>query len=430
MVKIRPTLINNYVNLLYMLGSSKTLNTSKLWFYSNKVKAITMSNQQETFSLSKLKIQSLGSSETTQEGSFNVLKIIIERLRYSPTNIKFIYLYLRSFILFFKNKYLNIKINKLLNLSIHHFSTYSKNQSETKDKELNPYWITGFTDAEGCFSIIVEILDKNKWRIRTSYEINLHIKDVEILYKIKEFFGVGNVYLRLQKNIAVYRVSNLQNIKEIIIPHFKKYPLITKKSIDFNLWSIVIDMIYNKEHLKKSGFLTILTYYAYINRGISKKVLKFYPKISPVIRAKVDLPLNLNPYWVSGFVAGDGGFSLIIRPSKSSVLKQQVSCRLHITQHIKDLELMKLFSKFFNCGTVYVRSNSSNRCDFLVQDIKLLLSNIIPHFDIYPILNLKFQDYICFKKALYIIKSKQHLTQEGLDLIKKLNLEMNSNRLK
>ena len=83
MVKIRPTLINNYVNLLYMLGSSKTLNTSKLWFYSNKVKAITMSNQQETFSLSKLKIQSLGSSETTQEGSFNVLKIIIERLRYS-----------------------------------------------------------------------------------------------------------------------------------------------------------------------------------------------------------------------------------------------------------------------------------------------------------------------------------------------------------
>ena len=189
-------------------------------------------------------------------------------------------------------------------------------------------------------------------------------------------------------------------------------------------------MIYNKEHLKKSGFLTILTYYAYINRGISKKVLKFYPKISPVIRAKVDLPLNLNPYWVSGFVAGDGGFSLIIRPSKSSVLKQQVSCRLHITQHIKDLELMKLFSKFFNCGTVYVRSNSSNRCDFLVQDIKLLLSNIIPHFDIYPILNLKFQDYICFKKALYIIKSKQHLTQEGLDLIKKLNLEMNSNRLK
>jgi len=91
---------------------------------------------------------------------------------------------------------------------------------------------------------------------------------------------------------------------------------------------------------------------------------------------------------------------------------------------------MNLFSKFFNCGSVYVRLNSSQRCDFVVQDIKLLLNKLIPHFDHYPILNLKYKDYICFKKVLDIIKSKQHLTPEGLDKIKTLNLEMNSNRLK
>ena len=232
----------------------------------------------------------------------------------------------------------------------------------------------------------------------------------------------------------MYRVSNIQNIINIIIPHFKKYPLISQKSIDFNLWCIVIDMISKKEHLIKSGFLTILTYYAAINRAISKKVLNFYPHIKPVKRTKVELPLTLNPYWVSGFVSGDGGFSIIIRPYNNTILKQaaerRVSCRFHIAQHIKDIELMNLFSKFFNCGTVYERLNSSERCDFVVQDINLLLSNIIPHFYLYPILNLKYQDYICFKKALYIIKSKQHLTQEGLDIIRKLNLEMNSNRLK
>lgn len=53
MVNIRPTLNNIYVNLLYMLEYSKTLNTSyKLGNLnnSNKVKDITMSNQQETFS--------------------------------------------------------------------------------------------------------------------------------------------------------------------------------------------------------------------------------------------------------------------------------------------------------------------------------------------------------------------------------------------
>lgn len=29
------------------------------------------------------------------------------------------------------------------------------------------------------------------------------------------------------------------------------------------------------------------------------------------------LPVNLNPQWVSGFVAGDGGFSIYVRPSPS-----------------------------------------------------------------------------------------------------------------
>nr|YP_009517192.1 LAGLIDADG homing endonuclease [Blastosporella zonata]AYE93089.1 LAGLIDADG homing endonuclease [Blastosporella zonata] len=410
-----------------MLGSFNALNTSRQLIYSNKVKVITISNQQETKYKYFLNIKKLGPSETAQEGSFYLINKNLERLRYSPTNIDFIYLYLSSFILFFKNKFLNIKIN---NFSTNPFSTKSSYPFEMVTKGINPYWITGFTDAEGCFSIIVEILATNKWRLRTSFEINLHIKDVDILYQIKEFFGVGNVYLRSQKNIAVYRVSNLQYINEVIIPHFKKYTLITKKSIDFNLWCKVINMISNKQHLSESGFLTILNYYASINRGMSKKVLNYYPDIKPVTRPKVELPLNLNPHWVSGFVAGDGGFSIVFRSSNSIILKQQVSCRFQITQHIKDIELMNLFSKFFNCGTVYVRSNSSHRCDFVVQDINLLLSNIIPHFEIYPIFNLKYQDYICFKKALNIIKQKQHLTLEGLDFIKTLKLEMNSNRLK
>lgn len=41
-------------------------------------------------------------------------------------------------------------------------------------------------------------------------------------------------------------------------------------------------------------------------------------------------------------------------------------------------------------------------------------------------LNLKQKDYICFKESMLMIKSKKHLTQEGLDKIKAFNLEMNS----
>lgn len=92
---------------------------------------------------------------------------------------------------------------------------------------------------------------------------------------------------------------------------------------------------------------------------------------------------------------------------------------------------MKLFTKFFDCGVVHIRSNSATpRCDFIVQDVSSLLNKIIPHFDQQPLLNLKQKDYICFKECMLMIKSKNHLTQDGLDKIKALNLEMNSNRLK
>jgi hypothetical protein len=98
-----------------------------------------------------------------------------------------------------------------------------------------------------------------------------------------------------------------------------------------------------------------------------------------------------------------------------------------------------LFTKFFDCGVVHLRSDlGTPRCDFIVQDTTSLLGKIIPHFDQYPILNLKQKDYICFKKSMaagaaaagLIIKLKKHLTQEGLDKIKELSLEMNSKRLK
>jgi hypothetical protein len=147
---------------------------------------------------------------------------------------------------------------------------------------------------------------------------------------------------------------------------------------------------------------------------------------------------------VSGFTAGDGGFSIYVRPAKDYVLGEKVYCRYHIAQHSKDLELMQLFIKFFGTGKVVVRSNTSTpRCDFIVQDTSFLfpfgcsqpglvgdLDKIISHFDLYPLLNLKQKDFICFKEALLLIKEKKHLTREGLDKIKSLNLEMNSNRLR
>lgn len=33
-----------------------------------------------------------------------------------------------------------------------------------------------------------------KWKVKISFEINLHEKDSDILEKIQSFFGVGSIY--------------------------------------------------------------------------------------------------------------------------------------------------------------------------------------------------------------------------------------------
>jgi hypothetical protein len=281
------------------------------------------------------------------------------------------------------------------------------------------------------FSIIIEKSLDLKREVRVSFEINLHEKDQEILQQIQSFFGVGTLYIRPDRKISVYRVTNVNCIKDVLLPHFTKYPLISTKAIDFVLWCKVIEIKLNKEHLTQKGFGQILSYYASVGRGVSKKVQKNFPNIIPADKANISLPDNLNPQWVSGFVAGNGGFSIYTQPTKDYTLSEKVSCIFYITQHIKDLELIKLFIKFFNCGSVNIRSNlATPRCGYYVQNTTLLLEKILPHFDAYPLLSLKQKDYICFKECMTIIKLQKHRTQEGLNKIKSLNLEMNSNRKK
>jgi len=108
--------------------------------------------------------------------------------------------------------------------------------STNNNDKLDPNWITGFSDAEGCFTVIIsKRKDTLNWRVSVSFEINLHIKDIEILHKIKNYFGVGSIITRPNKNLCVYRLTKIKDLLSIIIPHFNKYPLLTQKYSDYVL---------------------------------------------------------------------------------------------------------------------------------------------------------------------------------------------------
>ena len=74
-------------------------------------------------------------------------------------------------------------------LNKHYYSTLAKTNLNHK---LNPWFITGFTDAEGCFSFGIkpDANSKLKWRTSPLFVIKLHIKDIAILELIKNTLTV------------------------------------------------------------------------------------------------------------------------------------------------------------------------------------------------------------------------------------------------
>lgn len=63
---------------------------------------------------------------------------------------------------------------------------------------MNPFFITGFTDGEGPFTLSIRSSDKytSKWKIQYAFQTGLHKKDIAILEKIQQTLGVGKLYTR------------------------------------------------------------------------------------------------------------------------------------------------------------------------------------------------------------------------------------------
>jgi hypothetical protein len=122
---------------------------------------------------------------------------------------------------------------------------------------INPWFITGFTDAEGSFiiSMYKDEKSKLKWRVTPNFTIHIHIKDIAILKSIKNSLGVGKVRINSSKT-AIFRVDNIQEL-QVIINHFNNYPLIGSKVSDFLLFKQCYELIKQKQHLtplKKKEF--------------------------------------------------------------------------------------------------------------------------------------------------------------------------------
>jgi hypothetical protein len=332
----------------------------------------------------------------------------------------------------FYNSSINVR-NYIIYKTPCYYSTYAASNKPAKlpTNSLSPNWVTGFTDAEGCFTVSISKSRSTSigWTVIPCFKITLHKKDSALLEMIKTFFnGVGNITKHGKDSIS-YRISSLKGLS-LVIRHFDLFPLTTKKLADYILFKQIYVLMQNKEHLKIEGLEKIIAIKACLNLGLSNELKLAYQNVLTTLeKPLIEYPRKLDPYWIAGFASGDGCFFVRIGENKEYKTGLKVELKFIITQHVRDSELLQILIKNLGCGAYYqyLESNRSTG-EFIVSNLSDLNQIIIPFFDQYRIEGEKAKDFERFKKVLNLVSNKAHLTSEGMDQIIKIKSLVNKGR--
>lgn len=135
------------------------------------------------------------------------------------------------------------------------------------------------------------------YQVRAFFSIGLSINDKNLLDLICKFFGdIGSIHINYKNSSIQWIVTDLGQLTNIVIPHFIKYPLISQKASDFQLFILAVTLkSYSKAHLTQEGFYQILSIKASMNLGLSDKLQTLFLKVTPMARPLISLPLTINP---------------------------------------------------------------------------------------------------------------------------------------
>jgi hypothetical protein len=131
--------------------------------------------------------------------------------------------------------------------------------------------------------------------------------------------------------------------------------------------------------------------------------------------------IELSPDFVNGLVEAQGCFNVKIKAisKKNNITEIEIVPSFFILQGNIARKLILALPGFFNQEINRVRkeSKANTLLRYETKNVDDLLTNICPHFDKFPLLSEKSQDYCLFKEVLEILQKERKLSKESLLLI-------------
>ncbi len=123
-----------------------------------------------------------------------------------------------------------------------------------------PSYISGYIDGEGCFTVSISPRATLLvgWEVRPSLSVSQNGDRSEVLLQIQRYFDCGTLRPDRSDKTLKWEVRSLPLLVEKIIPHFRRYPLISGKRNDFELFADICERMTGGEHRTPAGLKEIV----------------------------------------------------------------------------------------------------------------------------------------------------------------------------
>ena len=154
--------------------------------------------------------------------------------------------------------------------------------ADHQQERLEPDWVVGFTEGEGCFRVSINRQPKMStgWQVLPEFRLVQHKRNKATLQKLQKFFGAGSVVVNHGTRLEL-RIRKLDDLMKAVA-FFERHNFHTTKQSDFRIFAQILSMMESREHLTHEGLAKI----AKLAWKINRKIKPAYLESSETIRQK------------------------------------------------------------------------------------------------------------------------------------------------
>lgn len=141
--------------------------------------------------------------------------------------------------------------------------------ADNQQERLDVNWVVGFADGEGCFYVGIN-WPRGYRQVLPEFRIVQHQRDVQILHKLRNFFGFGSVTKNHGTRMEL-RVRGLENLNKLVA-FFRKHQLQTVKRKSFEHFASIVSLMNGGKHLTSEGVQQISKLAEQMNRQQKRRL--------------------------------------------------------------------------------------------------------------------------------------------------------------